>query len=505
METLPPTERVFTAPVGESLEQGKEMEADRENFESAKGLHVAYDYPCRLDLEVRITKIRYEVETLTDLNTGQSQRACMDGEGPPKSSYTWKTISNLIKLHVGFAIPTNRIELMLGHHGFTSGKICRTLESVAKLLLPVYLVIPELLSSVSILCGDDTPTRVLDLRDPAPAPAKTQGDESEQEQELKLHQVIDEELGWQSQRADGKGGKKSLNVSLVTGRTDKDPRSTLCFFRTHLGSFGNLLSRILEWRSPKDGKVTIQGDLSTTNLPDKRIREAINFEIAGCTAHCRRPFWNHREEDVGFCYYILTGFAMLVGLEKRIDFEGRTVKRILRIRGRYGRMIWEAMRNRCLAAMNGTRPTRTTDPRCPIQTWPPDTPLYGAAQYLVNHYDELTRYLDNPFLEPSNNGRERGLRIEKCMLSSSKFRKTRNGRAVLDVLRTINATCTTAELDLAVYLKYIDQNKDQLQDNPEEYTPYEVAKKLKAVQEATADVKQQSERSTPSPVASAPS
>ena len=478
METLPPTEMLFTSPVGESQDQETQMASNRENFETPKGLHVGYDYPSRLDLEVRITKIRYKVETLTDFNSGQAQRASMDGEGPTKSSYTWRTISNLIKLHVGFAIPINRIELMLGHSGFTSGKIFRTLEYAARILLPVYLVLPELLSDVGILSGDDTPTRVLYLEDPV-APPTNENEGGDQEQNLKIHQLIDEKLGWQSQRADGKGGKKSLNVSLITGRTDKDPRSTICFFRTHLGSFGNLLSRVLEWRYPRSGKITIQGDLSTTNLPDKKIRQAINFEMAGCTAHGRRPFWRYREEDIGFCYYMLTGFVKLAGLEKRIDFEGRTLERVLKIRGRYGRMIWIAMRNRCLAAMTGTRPTRTTDSKCSIQTWPPDHPLYEAANYIVSHFEELTRYLSNPRLEPNNNGRERALRIEKCMLSSSKFRKTRNGRAVLDVLRTINATCTTAEMDLAEYLKYIFKNQDQIEANPEAFTPYAVSKILK--------------------------
>jgi hypothetical protein len=467
---------VFTAPMSESLEQEKSMTANRETFQSPRGLHVAYDHPTRLDLEMRITKIQYHVETLTDLRTGESQRASLIEEGPPKSSYTWRTISNLIKMHVGFAIPTHRIALMLGHPGFNSGKICRTLKYVAALFLPVYLILPELLSETSLLSGDDTTTKVLDLN----------SDENEthedKDPEPSLHQLLDQQLGWQSQRADGKGGKKSLNVSLVSGRIDDDPRSTIHFFRTHLGSVGNLLSRILEWRSPKSGKITLQGDLSSTNLPEKMIRDKIVFEIAGCLAHARRPFWRYREEDIGFCYYMLTGFVKLIGLEKRIDFEGRTVERILRIRGRYGRMIWQALRNRCLAAMTGTRPTRTTDSKCSIQTWPPDHPLYTAAQYLVNHFDELTRYLNNPYLEPTNNGRERGLRIEKCMLSSSKFRKTRNGRAVLDILRTLNATCTAAELDLATYLKYIARYEDELLENPQQFTPYSVAKKLQAAQ-----------------------
>ena len=78
----------------------------------------------------------------------------------------------------------------------------------------------------------------------------------------------------------------------------------------------------------------------------------------------------------------------------------------------------------------------------------------------------------------SNNGSERALRIEKCMLNGSKFRKTRNGRAVLDVLRTINATCTAAKIDIGVYLKYVFKNPELLQSAPEKLTPFAVALEL---------------------------
>ena len=493
---LPPTETIFTTALSESHTNEKKMKSDRNQFENPKGLHVGLDYPTRFDLEVRITEVTYKVETLTDLRTGESLRAAMSQEGPPKSNFTWRSISNLVKLHVGFAIPTNRIELMLGHSAFSSGKICRVLEYSSWDFLPVYLALPELMADMNLVSGDDTPTKVLDLSDPDPS------DQEYHENDNKVHQAIDERLGWQAQRVDGTGGKKLLNVSLVSGRAEDDPRSTIHFFRTHLGSFGNLVSRILEWRSPRREKITIQGDLSSTNRPDKKIRDRINFEMAGCAAHGRRPFWRYREDDVGFCFYMLTGFAMLTGLEKRIDFEGRTVERILRIRGKYGRMIWEALRNRCLAAMSGARPTRTTDSRCSIQPWPPDSPLYEAAAYIVNHFEELTRYLSNPRLEPSNNGRERALRIEKCMLSSSKFRKTRNGRAVLDVLRTMNATCTAAEVDLAEYMKYIHIHRDEVTKHPEKFTPFEFAKKLdaeakaKSAQEPTGNHPVQSQQNT---------
>ena len=67
------------------------------------------------------------------------------------------------------------------------------------------------------------------------------------------------------------------------------------------------------------------------------------------------------------------------------------------------------------------------------------------------------------------------MRIEKCMLNGSKFRKTRNGRAVLDVLRTMNSTCTSAKIDITDYLKYVFKNLEQMQSAPEQFTPFSVA------------------------------
>ncbi len=79
---------------------------------------------------------------------------------------------------------------------------------------------------------------------------------------------IDDMLGFAQPKKNGSGDKKGLNVSLLVGRTEqKDPRSTIRFFRTHLGSVGDLLSQALEMRSPQAGPVTFQGDLSTSNLP----------------------------------------------------------------------------------------------------------------------------------------------------------------------------------------------------------------------------------------------
>lgn len=458
-------EMVFSQPLSERKPEELKKRVERmKNLGTEKGLHSTFDTTKRMDLQILVTEKNYQVETVTDPKTGKSVRASMDDVGPAGSSMTWGAITNLIKLTVGFAIPMNRVALMIGQKEFSSAKICRVLRMVAELLLPIYLHLPEELSESGILSGDDTKTKVLELN-------TDDGDDS-------LAKQVDEHLDFKWQKANGSGEKKSLNVSLLMGRSQAlDPRSTIRFFRTHLGAVGNLLGRLLEWRSPKAGTLIFQGDLSTTNLPSVELRKKFKLLLAGCGAHARRPFWRYREDDGILCYFMLRGFLSLSKIEGLIDAKGRTKANVLRYRQRYSCKIWQALRNRCLLSTGAPAPharfTLRKDAFAP-DIWPPGSELHRACLYVINHFEELTLYLENPFLKYTNNGSERGLRIEKCFLSSSKFTKTKDGRAVTDILRTINATCTAAGLDLAVYLQYVFKNRNQLHEHPELFTPYAV-------------------------------
>jgi Transposase IS66 family len=434
-------------------------------FGREKGLHSTYDTTKRMDLKIVVTETTHQVETVTDPETGVAVRASMSDIGPEGFQLTWLAIATLVKLHVAFAIPINRLAMLIGQPEFSSGKICRILHYVAQSLLPIYLCLIEMLSDVGILSGDDTKTKVLQLDQPG---------------EDTLADAIDQMLGFAQAKKDGTGEKKGLNVSLLVGRSKKeDPRSTIRFFRTHLGSVGDLLSQALELRNPKAGPLIFQGDLSTSNLPSHDLMKQFDVIIAGCGAHARRPFWRYKEDDEALCYFMLRGFLMLSQIETRIDSRGRTETTILKLRGRYSKWVWQALKNRCIAATTGEIFGRATYRKnCGPQIWPPSTELHTACRYVIKHFEELTRYLSNAHLHYTNNGIERALRIEKCMLSGSKFRKTRNGRAVLDVLRTINATCTAAKIDLTVYLRYVFKHLPDVLENPKKYTPYAVALRL---------------------------
>jgi Transposase IS66 family len=415
----------------------------------------------------------FDGSTVTDPQTGLSVRASTENEGPENFSLTWGAISALIKLHVGFAIPIHRISLMLGTRAFSSGKICRVLQFVAGQILPIYLALAEQLADSSVLSGDDTSTKVLEFN----LPVTTRDGPR-----LSLSEKIEDELGFRFPRSDGKGEKKKVNVSFLMGKTQtSDPASTVCFFRTHVGSVGNLLGRLLATRAPKHGPVWFQGDLSTTNLPPSEIREAVKIIVCGCGAHARRPFWRYREQDPDLCFYMLRGFADLALIEDRIDQEGRTTEHTLFLREKFGRKIWTALRNRCEAAISGRPPTKTCIPDAesdPPRFWPPKSVLHDAARYVIENFEALTRYLGDARIDYTNNARERALRQEKCMLVTSKFRKTKNGRATLDILRTIHATCITAQVELTDYIRWVYKNRHDIEATPENFTPYAFRKQL---------------------------
>jgi len=467
-ELAKPNEMLFSFPVGYREETKEEPKVDRMHlFGKTKGLHVAHDKPKRVEVKLVVTEIEYKVETVTDPETGKSVRASMADVGPEGCQYTWTGIANLMKLHVGFAIPLNRLSLMIGQPEFTPTNMYRALRRTALSLFPVYLYLAEELSDSEILSGDDTVTKVLQATEAADPEA--------------LSRQIDEALGFTHPYASGKGVKQALNVSLLIGKPKPDPRSTIRFFRTHVGSVGNLLTSVLKSRNPKSGPVIFQGDLSSTNLPSPELREKFKLALAGCGAHARRPFFRHREDDESLCYFMLRGFLMLSKIENTIDARGRTTERVLKLRGRYGRFIWHALKNRCIAATTGIVPSPGTYPSgITPNVWPPGSELYRAAKYVINHFESLTLYLDHAGLEYTNNGSERGVRIEKTMLDSSKFRKTRDGRAVLDVLRTINSTCTAADIDPADYLRFVNKHGDEIYDHPEKFTPYAVAQRLRS-------------------------
>jgi hypothetical protein len=84
----------------------------------------------------------------------------------------------------------------------------------------------------------------------------------------------------------------------------------------------------------------------------------------------------------------------------------------------------------------------------------------------------LTAYLDDPRLEESNTPRERMLRTEKLIESSSLFRRSLEGRFVLDVVRTVLQTAVAAGAPVHEYLvSVLRTGEEEIAQHPERFAP----------------------------------
>lgn len=396
--------------------------------------------------------------------------------GPPRYAVTWGLLAHMTVLVVQYAMPMNRLAKLLSTDAkrFTGGALARLLRYVAQRFSPIYTALFDSLCDASILSGDDTSCRVLEVnrhfaatgdsqdadeppwhgyRDNEAARALLQhGDDS-------LAATLASELGFEHGRRNGNGKKKALHTTTISGRSDpQDPRSLVVFYRSHLGGFGDLLQMLLRKRSPKGRALTIQSDLATVNLvADEELKRRFLFSYAGCASHARRPFALYEHEDPICCEAMLHLFKGLFIHEHGLDLVGRNPDNVLAVRDVDSRLLWEQIRE--LAQDMSER-------------WSRETKLGEGARYITRNYDTLTAYLRDPRLALTNNFAERMLRLEKLIENSSLFRTTLEGRFALDIMRTVLQTAVAARAPLQPYLlAVLRAPPDEVAAHPERFTP----------------------------------
>lgn len=502
-ETLMPGGAVVTTEAYEDLRA--ELPAELADATLVKTLH---ERRVRYDFTVSVRRIEFDVEKKVVVKPN-GERAVVAAStaafGPPHYSVTWSALATLAVLVGQFALPLNRLATLFSTIGkrFTAGGLGRLLHYVAERLVPIYLELADQLADSRILAGDDTSCRVVEVSSYFAA-SKTAGGstaaaarpppwadyctraaaeqslqrceqlqqarkqrraEGEREarptpdEEPSLGLLIGRGFDFESPRQDGQGAKQSLNTTVLSGRSiAEDPRSLIVFYRSHLGSCGNLLESILRSRNPSAREVILQADLSTTNLvTNPELLARFSFRLIGCSAHARRPFALYEHEDPVYCGWMLHLFKGLAIHEQRLDVHGRNRQNVLAVRQAESRALWVQIRE--LATKMKAK-------------WSKATKLGAGARYLLKHYDQLTAYLDDPHLEPTNNLRERMLRTEKLIESSSMFRRSLEGRFALDVVRTVMQTAVAAGVPVHDYLESVLlAEAEEIATHPERFTP----------------------------------
>lgn len=472
-----------------------------EDLADARVVKTMTEQRVRYDFSVAVTRIELDVEKKVVVDKDGDRHVLAPSTieyGPPRYSVTWGALATLAILVGQFALPFNRLSTLFStiEKRFTAGALSRMLHYVALRFLPIYMELANQLANADILGGDDTSCRVLEVsthfakpeteRDKppwadyqTPAVAEESFRRCQEKEKLRLQRResgdrtakrtedetpslgirIARRFGFESPLKNDDGPKEALHVTVLSGRSvADDPKSAIIFYRSHIGSCGNLLESILKTRDPKLRDLVLQSDMSTTNLvtaPELLARFAIRS--IGCIYHARRPFALHRDEDPEDCEYMLHLFLGLAIHEQQLDEFGRNRDNVLAVRNNESRVLWSDILQLANEMAN---------------KWSKATKLGTAARYIMNHFDALTAYLDDPRLEPSNNFRERMLRTEKLIEASAMFRRSLEGRFVLDIVRTILQTAVAAGVPVHEYLvSVLRANDDDIQKQPSRFTP----------------------------------
>jgi hypothetical protein len=480
---------------------------------NAKVLQTLTEERRRVDFSFQVTVKNLAVEkAVVSTPSGKTiVSASTEAYGPPKKAVTWQFLASMAMLVALYAVPFHRLARLVStpFKRFTSAELTRHFQATARHLLPLYVYLGVKLADAPVLSGDDTSSKVLEVirgleakgADPdKPLPwagyatpelaRQTRLHQEEARQAVlqqreqiqrgqaaatdkppkvpapvKMSVRLAEVFGFASERKDGMRAKVSFNTTVLIGRAAPDePTSTIIFYRSHLGSVGNLLDRILPHRRANNRSVVVQTDLSTTNLVQPEISSTLDLRQAGCGAHARRPFHLHQKDDPPACRRILHFFKGFAIYDSRIALLGRNETNTLAVRRVEHRQMWEDIRGECQLL---------------LQRWSKKSELGKAAAYVIRHYDKLTYYLNDPRVEWTNNLSERMLRPEKLIANSSYFRQSLEGRCALDIVRTILQTAIAANVDPNAYLQWVlRMPAESVASEPAAFTPWAYAKWL---------------------------
>ncbi len=98
--------------------------------------------------------------------------------------------------------------------------------------------------------------------------------------------------------------------------------------------------------------------------------------------------------------------------------------------------------------------------------------LGKAFQYLLNHWEDLTRFLETPGAPLDNNTVERALKLIIRQRKNSLFYANAHGAYVASLLTSLIATCVQAGVNALEYLVALQEHRSDVSRNPADWLPW---------------------------------
>jgi hypothetical protein len=108
----------------------------------------------------------------------------------------------------------------------------------------------------------------------------------------------------------------------------------------------------------------------------------------------------------------------------------------------------------------------------------PNSGLGKAISYLMNHWPQLTLFLERAGAPLDNNLAERSLKKAILHRKNSLFYRTRNGAPMGDLYMSLIHTCELNGVNPFNYLTELQRHAEQVQQAPAEWMPWNYREQL---------------------------
>jgi hypothetical protein len=181
--------------------------------------------------------------------------------------------------------------------------------------------------------------------------------------------------------------------------------------------------------------------------------------LANCLAHARRQFVELVDRFPEDCAHVIEELGTVYHQDEITKKQGLSAEKRLAHHQEHSKPVMDGLKTYC-------------EKQIEEQTVEPNSALGKAIQYMLRHWEKLTRFLTVPGAPLDNNICEQILKFAICHRKNALFYKTQHGAHVGDLFMSLIHTCQFAGVNPLDYLTWLFQNAGEIQNNPHRFLPW---------------------------------
>ena len=343
-----------------------------------------------------------------------------------RGKYDDSAAAMIAVLKYGCGMPFHRLEKLQENLGVPvpASTQWEILDEAEKSVQPAYEALVRQAAQGDILHNDDTTARILAL------------------------------LNQQDEESKRKG---IFTTGIVSVKDDR----RIAMFMTGRNHAGENLEELLQARAK-----TLSAPIQMCDALSRNVPKEFQTILANCMSHARRQFVDVADAFPEECRHVidLLGKAYHhddLAREQKLDPDER-----LRFHQERSGPVMEELKTWC-------------ERQIAEKVVEPNSGIGKAIQYLLNHWEKITRFLRVPKAPLDNNICERALKQAVLNRKNSLFFKTENGAHVGDVFLSLIHTCQLAGENPFEYLTQVLRNAPKVASLPDQWLPWNYRENLK--------------------------